>query len=152
MAAAVDMTLPGRFYERFADHTVEVARPVHLPSDREASPRPIPAYSQLTVNWIGASAQSRRSANTETRLILRRGMFLVAVPCGAVPPSAKMANPRGGWHSMAPECAPALRCYARRRQSPRGGLKTSLMSLPWRQIAPGYGCRCGAAWARTRAR
>ncbi len=28
VAAAVDVTLLGRFYERFADHTVEVARRV----------------------------------------------------------------------------------------------------------------------------
>jgi phosphate transport system protein len=28
VAAAIDVTLLGRFYERFADHTVEVARRV----------------------------------------------------------------------------------------------------------------------------
>jgi len=39
VAAAVDVTLLGRFYERFADHAVEVARRVifqatgHLPED-----------------------------------------------------------------------------------------------------------------------
>ncbi len=39
VAAAVDVTLLGRFYERFADHTVEIARRVifthtgHLPDD-----------------------------------------------------------------------------------------------------------------------
>src|SRR5690349_21000319 len=39
VAAAVDITLLGRFYERFADHAVEVARRVifqatgHLPED-----------------------------------------------------------------------------------------------------------------------
>jgi len=45
VAAAVDVTLLGRFYERFADHTVEISRRVifqvtgHLPDEEE-----IPTY------------------------------------------------------------------------------------------------------------
>jgi phosphate transport system protein len=31
VAAAVDVTLLGRFYERFADHAVESGPPRHLP-------------------------------------------------------------------------------------------------------------------------
>ena len=37
VAAAVDVTLLGRFYERFADHAVEVATARHLPGDRQIS-------------------------------------------------------------------------------------------------------------------
>jgi phosphate transport system protein len=46
VAAAVDVTLLGRFYERFADHAVEVARRVifqatgRLPEDDTAPPTP----------------------------------------------------------------------------------------------------------------
>ena len=45
VAAAVDVTLLGRFYERFADHAVEISRRVifqvtgHLPAEEE-----IPTY------------------------------------------------------------------------------------------------------------
>ncbi len=45
VTAAVDVTLLSRFYERFADHAVEVARRVifqvtgHLPDDDEITPR-----------------------------------------------------------------------------------------------------------------
>jgi phosphate transport system protein len=44
VAAAVDVTLLGRFYERFADHAVEISRRVifqvtgHLPTEEELSP------------------------------------------------------------------------------------------------------------------
>ena len=44
MAAAVDVTLLGRFYERFADHAVEVAKRVifqatgRFPEDEVAPP------------------------------------------------------------------------------------------------------------------
>ena len=65
VAAAVDVTLLGRFYERFADHAVQVAPPSHLPGNREAPPRPTPVHGQLTGHRDRRHrGKVRRSANS----------------------------------------------------------------------------------------
>ena len=43
MAAAVDVTLLGRFYERFADHAVEVARRVIFQATGKLADETMPA-------------------------------------------------------------------------------------------------------------
>ena len=57
VAAAVDVTLLGRFYERFADHAVEVATARDLPGDRPLARRRGPSPTSAVVRSVSRSGR-----------------------------------------------------------------------------------------------